>query len=199
MITIFSMYITHLHGSGCNSYQGHVNDSGEFWRVLGHPCVRCHWKCDIVDTFTHHFCANGHGGTIGPSFPYIRRVWRRHSPQCNIIVLSLVYCWLYFALHSTQRSTPLTKVSLDLVCCALCCATGYGPCQRDLVSARRVEHRRPLNTLYRCSWLLTRTSLAVGNGSNVDLKSIIWLASLCEDERMVYDGRTPTQGVAIAE
>ena len=31
MITIFSMYITHVHlGSGHNSYQGHVNDSGEF-------------------------------------------------------------------------------------------------------------------------------------------------------------------------
>ena len=31
MITIFSMYITHVHlGSGCNSYQGHVYDSGEF-------------------------------------------------------------------------------------------------------------------------------------------------------------------------
>ena len=31
MITIFSMYIAHvLLGSGHNSYQGHVNDSGEF-------------------------------------------------------------------------------------------------------------------------------------------------------------------------
>ena len=31
MITIFSMYIVHVHlGSGHNSYQGHVNDSGEF-------------------------------------------------------------------------------------------------------------------------------------------------------------------------
>ena len=29
MITIFSMYNMHVHiGSGCNSYQGHVNDSG---------------------------------------------------------------------------------------------------------------------------------------------------------------------------
>ena len=35
-ITISSMYIAHVHtGIGCNSYQGHVNDSGEFWRVLG--------------------------------------------------------------------------------------------------------------------------------------------------------------------
>ena len=35
MITIFSMYIVHVHlGSGCNSHQGHVNDSGEFWRAV---------------------------------------------------------------------------------------------------------------------------------------------------------------------
>ena len=31
MITIFSMYIAHVcSGSGRNSYQGHMNDSGEF-------------------------------------------------------------------------------------------------------------------------------------------------------------------------
>ena len=35
IITISSMYIVHVcKGIGCNSYQGHVNDSGEFWRVL---------------------------------------------------------------------------------------------------------------------------------------------------------------------
>jgi hypothetical protein len=34
MITIFSMYIAQcLKGVGHNSYQGHVNDSGEFWGV----------------------------------------------------------------------------------------------------------------------------------------------------------------------
>ena len=38
-----SMYIAHVHlGSGCNSYQGHVNDSGEFWIVLGCTRIRCH-------------------------------------------------------------------------------------------------------------------------------------------------------------
>ena len=43
MITIFSMYIAHVcSGSGCNSYQGHVNDSGEFWRVLGCTRIRHH-------------------------------------------------------------------------------------------------------------------------------------------------------------
>ena len=40
--------------------------------------------------------------------------------------------------------------------------------------------------------------MAVGNGSNIDLKSIMRLASLCEDGRVVHDGRTPTRGVAIA-
>ena len=43
MITIFSMYIVHVHlGSGRNSYQSHVNDSGEFWRVLGCTRIRRH-------------------------------------------------------------------------------------------------------------------------------------------------------------
>ena len=43
MITIFSMYIAHVRlGSGRNSYQGHVNDSGEFWRVLGCIHIRRH-------------------------------------------------------------------------------------------------------------------------------------------------------------
>ena len=43
MIAIFSMYIAHVClGSGHNSYQGHVNDSGEFWRVLGCTHIRCH-------------------------------------------------------------------------------------------------------------------------------------------------------------
>ena len=43
MITIFSMYIAHVRsGSGRNSYQGHVNDSGEFWRVLGCTRIRHH-------------------------------------------------------------------------------------------------------------------------------------------------------------
>ena len=36
--------------------------------------IRRHWKHDIVDTFTHHFCAIGHGGTIGTSFPINRGV-----------------------------------------------------------------------------------------------------------------------------
>ena len=92
-------------GSGRNSYQALCIESGEFWRVLGRSHVRRHWKRDIVDTFTHHICTNGHSGTIGPSFPYIRRVWRWHSPQCNIIVLSLVYCWLYslYTLHNAQH------------------------------------------------------------------------------------------------
>src|ERR1700744_2991644 len=36
--------------------------------------IRRHCKRDIVDTFTHHFCAYGHGGVIGTSFTYIREV-----------------------------------------------------------------------------------------------------------------------------
>ena len=94
MITIFSMYIMHVHlGSGCNSYQGHVNDSGEFWRVLGCTCIRCHWKCDILDTFTHHFCANRHGWIIGTSFPYIRKSERWHSSPVQYTCISSHLSW----------------------------------------------------------------------------------------------------------
>jgi hypothetical protein len=34
-------------------------------------------------------------------------------------------------------------------------------------------------------------------GLTMTYKSIMRLALLCKDERVVYDGRTPTQGVAI--
>ncbi len=75
--------------------------------------IRCHWKCDIVDTFTHHFYANGHGWTMGTSFPYIRRVKRQHSPQCKYIAFCLIYCPLHllYSLHSTLLNT-FYKVSI---------------------------------------------------------------------------------------
>ena len=120
---IWYVHRTCLQGSGCNSYQGHVNDSGEFWRVLGCPCVRYHWKCDIVDTFTHHFCANGHGWVIGTSQTYIRKsVKMTPSPVQYIcafhhLLLAILRSTLYNAQHLYQRW------ALDLVCCALCCAT----------------------------------------------------------------------------
>ena len=132
---IWYAHHTCLQGSGHNSYKGHVNDSGEFWRVLGHPHVRHCWKHNIVDTFTHHICANGHGGAIGPSFPYKRRVWRWHSPQCNIIVLSLVYCWLYslYTLHNAQHLS--TRWALDLVGCATVGTTGQGASRNSILDA----------------------------------------------------------------
>ena len=127
MITIFSMYIVHVClGSGCNSYQGHVNDPGEFWRVLGCPHVRHHWKCDIVDTFTHIFCANGHGWTIGTSFSYIRKSERQHSSPVQYIVFSLVLVGstLFYKLYYQLKH--FTRWETSLLCCTLCCATGYG-------------------------------------------------------------------------
>ena len=110
MITIFSMYIVHVrYGSGHNSYQGHVNDSGEFWRVLGCTCIRRHWKRDIVDTFTHHFCANGHGWTIGTSFPYIRTSKRQYSTPVQYTCISSCLSWLYFALQALLPLKPYTR------------------------------------------------------------------------------------------
>ena len=79
IMATYDYHIRYVHracpqGSGRNSYQASCIESGEFWRVLGCSHVRHHGKRDIVDTFNYHICANGHGGTIGPSFPYIRRV-----------------------------------------------------------------------------------------------------------------------------
>jgi hypothetical protein len=103
MITIFSMYIAQcLEGVGCNSYQGHVNDSGEFWGVPH-----------------HHFYANGHGWTIGTSFPYIRRGEDDPSPQCKYIAFCLVYCLLYS--HSTLYTLSLnTFYKVSTIACVLC-------------------------------------------------------------------------------
>ena len=127
MTTIFSMYIVHVClGSGHNSYQGHVYDSGEFWRVLGCPCVRHHWKHNIVDTFTQHFCANGHGWTIGTSFPYIRKSERWHSSPVQYIAFPLVlvgYTLLYKLYYHSNLST---RWETSLHCCALCCVTDQG-------------------------------------------------------------------------
>ena len=110
MITIFSMYIAHVReGSGHNSYQDHVNDSGEFWRVLGCTCIRRHWKCDIVDTFTHHFCANRHGWTIGTSFPYIRTSKRQYSTPVQYTCISSCLSWLHFALQALLSLKPYTR------------------------------------------------------------------------------------------
>ena len=76
------------------------------------PCVRCHWKHDIVDTFTHHICANRHGGTIGTGFPYIRQVDRRTFAPVQYIVLSSLLCW-HTLLYSLQPSSqPFYKVSI---------------------------------------------------------------------------------------
>ena len=116
--------MTHVHlGSGRNSYQGHVNDSGEFWRVLGCTCIRCHWKRDIVDTFTHHFCTNRHGWIIGTSFLYIRKSERWHSSPVQYTCISSHLSWLYFTLQALLPLKPFTRWETSLLCCMLCCTT----------------------------------------------------------------------------
>ena len=133
MITIFSMYIMHVHlGSGCNSYQGHVNDSGEFWRVLGCTCIRCHWKCDILDTFTHHFCANRHGWIIGTSFPYIRKIERRHSSPVQYTCISSRLSWwlpslpeLWCVCHQLKLANEPAKLWWQV------CGRNHRWCQRE--------------------------------------------------------------------
>ena len=135
-----------LQGSGCNSYQAMCIESGEFWRVLGRSHVRHQWKHNIVDTFTHHICTNGHGGTIGTGFPYIRWVDRRTLAPVQYIVLSSLLHWQLLLYSLNQALNLSTRWALDLVCCALHCTTGYGPCTGILVIACHIEQSLLANT-----------------------------------------------------
>ena len=65
-----------------------------------------------MDTFTHHFCANGHGGTIGTGFPYIRRVDRRTLAPVQYIVLSSLLRWQSLLYSLQPSSQPFYKVSI---------------------------------------------------------------------------------------
>ena len=76
-----------------------------------------------MDTFTHQFCANGHGWTIGTSFPYIRTSKRQYSTPVQYTCISSCLSWLYFALQALSLLKPYNKVREYLHCCALCCAT----------------------------------------------------------------------------
>ena len=128
MITIFSMYIVHVHlGSGHNSYQGHVYNSGEFWRVLGCPHARCHWKHNIVDTFTHHFCTSRHGWT---SFLYIRESERQHSSSVQYIAFPLILVGttsLYKLYHYSSQQKNKVRDKPALLCFMLCNNTDTQP------------------------------------------------------------------------
>ena len=99
--------------------------SGEFWRVLGCPHVRCHWKHDIVDTFTHYFCTNRHGWIIGTSFPYIRKSERWHSSPVQYIAFppilvgytSLYKLYYYSNLYKVWAShSSLSKIATMIAC-----------------------------------------------------------------------------------
>ena len=123
MTAIFSMYIVHVClGSGHNSYQGHVYDSGEFWRVLGCPCVRHHWKHNIVDTFTQHFCANGHWVDHRDQLPIYKEEWKMTLFPSAIHCISSCLSWLYFALQALLPLKPFYKVrdKPALLCIMLC-------------------------------------------------------------------------------
>ena len=65
-----------------------------------------------MDTFTHQFCANGHGGTIGTGFPYIRRVDRRTLAPVQFIVLSTLLRWQSLLYSLQPSSQPFYKVSI---------------------------------------------------------------------------------------
>ena len=92
-----------------------MNDSGEFWRVLGCTRIRRHWKRDIVDTFTHHFCTNRHGWTIGTSFPYIRTSKRQYSTPVQYTCISSCLSWLYFALQALLLLKPYTRWEITCI------------------------------------------------------------------------------------
>ena len=110
-----------------------MNDSGEFWRVLGCTRIRCHWKRDIVDTFTHHFCANGHGWTIGTSFPYIRTSKRQYSAPVQYTCISSCLSWLYFALQALSLLKPYTRWEITCIA-ALYAAQQLEPMQVNMIT-----------------------------------------------------------------
>ena len=85
-------------------------------RVQSGYSIRCHWKCDIVDTFTHHFCANGHGGVIGTSFTYIREVEYTGVQQTHNSLTS--YSW-----HSSPSQLSYKGETWHPACCTICCTT----------------------------------------------------------------------------
>jgi hypothetical protein len=64
-----------------------------------------------VDTFTHHSYAQGHGGTIGTTFPYIRRGENPETLPAEYHLYSLVLYTLRLRL-----STPSTKGESSVAC-----------------------------------------------------------------------------------
>ena len=175
VIVIFSMYIVHVClGSGRNSYQGHVNDSGEFWRVLGCTRIRCHWKRNIVDTFTHHVCTIRHGWIIGTSFPYIRKSERRHSSPVQCTCISSHLSWLYFTLQALLPLKPFTRWETCLLCCMSRCTTGYGPCHWDPCQCSLRWAQAAKRPIYFGLLVVNKEVLGkLAIGLNIDLKSNI--------------------------
>src|ERR1700744_5184907 len=87
--------------------------------------IRRHCKHDIVDTFTHHFCAYGHGGVIGTSFTYIREV--EYTGVLQTLILTTLQ-----RLTLLPQSTLPTKVRPDVLSAALYAAQQVmGPATRS--------------------------------------------------------------------
>ena len=135
-----------------------------------------------MDTFTHHFCANGHGGTIGTGFPYIRRVDRRTLTPVQYIVLSSLLCWQSLLYSLQPSSQPFYKVSIrpSLLCNTLrnrLWALHRDPCH---CSSRRAKSSG------QCQ-MVTRTFPGMlAMGLTLAHKSSITLSSLCEGYRVLW-------------
>ena len=68
-----------------------------------------------MDIFTHQFCANGHGWTIGTSFPYIRTSKRQYLTPVQYTCISSCLSWLHFALQALLPLKPYTRWEITCI------------------------------------------------------------------------------------
>ena len=114
MITIFSMYIAHVRsGSGRNSYQGHVNDSGEFWRVLGCTSITTQALYKVRDYL--HCCALCCATfmTFSSLISTIPLAWQRLTLASGSLypsILALLLHWNLLSCQMSPQSSPQSSL-----------------------------------------------------------------------------------------
>jgi hypothetical protein len=116
MITIFSRYIAQcLKGVGRNSYQGHVNDSGEFWGVPHQASMKTRYSGHLYSSLIAKWTWVDHRDQFSL---YKESEKTTLSPvQIHCILPCLQSATLY-SLQALLCSTPLTKVGIPA--CVLC-------------------------------------------------------------------------------
>src|ERR1700677_3511292 len=123
---------------GRNTQKNHVSDSGVVPRSSHQVSLKTRYCGHLYSSLIRKWT----WWIIGTRFPYIRRGEDGPSPQCNIhlhFASSSPLSALKLALNSITLlcSIPSTKGEHTIpACCAMCCATGYGPCHRGCSCCR---------------------------------------------------------------